>query len=147
MWLKPIQGTANGVFTYIYTVKEGIKGSIIQRRLFGLDNSVVDFTTSDLAWATGMYLDMQKDAMLGNLRTNKMFLLLKRLNYLPDNYKWATESSDLLTARNKLFSQSTMYMFHTIPEEAVTAMIMAAQLKNMRISKNHPDKDVADKSV
>lgn len=90
---------------------------------------------------------MQFDAAMGNLKKNKTFLLLKRLNYLPDNYKWATDSSDLLTTRNKLFNQSTMYMFHTMPEEAVATMIMAAQLRRMKISKNHPDKTVAGKSL
>lgn len=48
MWLKPITGTANGVFTYMYTVKEGIKGSVITK-LSGIDNHAADFTSADLA--------------------------------------------------------------------------------------------------
>lgn len=66
-----------------------------------------------------------------------MFLFLKRFNYLPDTYKWATDKNQLLTARNKAISSSAMYMFHTLPEEAVAAMIMAAQLRNMRMPANH----------
>lgn len=75
--------------------------------------------------------------MLGNLKQNKMFLFLKNLGYLPDTYKWATDRNQLLTIRNKAISSSAMYMFHTIPEEAVAAMVMAAQLRNMKISDNH----------
>lgn len=50
MWLKPIQGTANGVFTYMYTVKEGIKGTVMGRlgNVIGIDGSTVDFTADDL---------------------------------------------------------------------------------------------------
>lgn len=136
MWLKPITGTANGVFTYMYTVKEAVKGSVITK-LTGIDNHAADFTSADLAWATAQYFDMQKDAMLGNLRSNKMFLFLKRFGYLPDTYKWATDRNQLLTIRNKAISSSAMYMFHTIPEEAVAAMIMAAQLRNMKVSATH----------
>lgn len=48
MWLKPITGTANGVFTYMYTLKEAAKGSVIQR-IAGIENHAAAFTVSDLA--------------------------------------------------------------------------------------------------
>ncbi len=50
MWLKPIAGTANGVFTSIYTAKEAVKGQIIKTHP-GIPNEAVDFTVKDLARA------------------------------------------------------------------------------------------------
>lgn len=75
---------------------------------------------------------MQKDAMTGNLRNNKAFLMTKHLGYLPDNYDWSTDHSKLVTTRNHIFSHSTMYMFHGLPEEAVAIITMLAQLKHMK---------------
>lgn len=40
--------------------------------------------------------------------------------------------------RNKALSSSAMYMFHTLPEEAVASIIMAAQLRTLKIAKDHP---------
>src|SRR5690606_619431 len=124
MWLKPITGTANGIFTFLFSTKEAVKGSIVKRfgtSLLGMDQSTVDFTVSDLVWAMKEYFSMQLGFMLGGpkRRDHKMWLLAKQMGYLPDNYDWATDSSELLSRRNKYISQSTMLMFHSLPEEAL----------------------------
>lgn len=49
MWLKPITGTANGVFTYMYTLKESVVGSISGLNMLGIDQSAADFTAADIA--------------------------------------------------------------------------------------------------
>jgi len=142
MWLKPITGTVNGIFAFMVNIKEAMKGSIIKdaAKLFPglkLNTDIADFTVSDLAWSIKEYFKMQFAAATGGLKRNKMFLMAKKLQYLPDNYKWASDSSHLLTTKNKFFSQRTLYMFHTIPEEAVAFMVMGAQLRNMKVSKDH----------
>ncbi len=71
--------------------------------------------------------------MLGKLSKNKTFLLLKKFQYLPDSYKYFTDDNVLLTTRNKAITQSGMYVFHTLPEEAIATTIMIAQLKNMKM--------------
>lgn len=132
MWLKPLQGTANGVFTYMFTLKESIKDSITSRGVWGVDGDQASFTFRDVTWATKEYFNLQKDAMQGKLSQNKMFLLSKHLGYMPSNYDWSADISSLATTRNHIFSKSTMYMFHSLPEEAVSLITMAAQLKHMK---------------
>lgn len=55
MWLKPINGTANGIFTYLYTIKEAVKGSIAKRTLWGASGDSTSFTISDIKNATAAY--------------------------------------------------------------------------------------------
>jgi len=133
MWLKPLQGTANGIFTYMFTYKEALKNSAIRNFTWhGIQGDEFQFTQKHLADATKEYLAMQVDAMNGKLSENKLFLLSKKLRYLPNNYDWGSDPEKLLSKRNQLISTSTMYMFHTLPEEAVALIIMSAQMKSMR---------------
>jgi len=133
MWLKPLAGTANGVFTYMVLLKEGLKGSLSTGApMFGVDGDQVSFTVRDVAWASKEYFNMQKDAMMGKLRENKMFLLAKKFNYMPNAYDWSLDSTQYKTTRNHMFSSSTMYMFHRIPEEGIALITMAAQMRRMK---------------
>lgn len=138
MWLKPLQGTANGIFTYMYTLKEAIKNDMLRQKnvgnFIGIDGDEVGFGVKDIRDATLMWFRLQKDAMFGNLKNNKMFRLAKHLNYMPDSFSRSSDYSDYVTTRNKIFSQSTMYMFHSIPEEAIALITMTAQLKSMKTS-------------
>lgn len=150
MWFNWIGGTANGVFAYMYTHKEGLKNSILasdKGPWKGIDQNHVDFTEKDLVSAHKDYATMMTDSMQGNILKNKTYLLLKKLNYLPDNYDWSTRNSDMLSSSNKAFGSRTPYMFYSVPEEAIATMTMVAQLKSMKISDKHPNKEVAGKSL
>lgn len=70
--------------------------------------------------------------MQGKLKDNKMFMLAKHLGYLPTNFGWSEDSANLITTRNKIFEQSTMYMFHSIFEEGVAFITMGAQLHALK---------------
>lgn len=55
MWLKPFAGSANTVFTYMATLKDGLKNSILNRingKIMGVDspetNQFVEYTASDI---------------------------------------------------------------------------------------------------
>jgi len=115
MWLKPLQGTANGIFTYMYTLKEAIKNDMLRQKRIG------NFIGID-----------GDDAMFGRIKDNKMYRLAKHLNYMPDSFSRSSDYSDYVTTRNKIFSSSTMYMFHSLPEEAIALITMTAQLKSMK---------------
>lgn len=50
MWLKPLQGTANGIFITMYSIKEAIKDSVLKSgKIHGIDGDQVSFTIKDLA--------------------------------------------------------------------------------------------------
>ena len=132
MWLKPT-GIVNGIFINMFTWKEAIRNSIASSTLKGIDGSTIQFGVKDLAAAHVIYSDMVKDSIQGNLRQNKTWIMLKKLNYLPDNYDIANSHNQLMTRSNTLFTTSTMYMFHSLPEEMMTAVVMIAQLKSMKV--------------
>lgn len=143
MWLKFAPGAANGVFIYLYTLKEAIKNDVIRGSKFlGIDGDEFSFGVKDLLSATKDYFKMQFDAMTGNINNNKLFLLAKKFRYLPDSYDWGVPNDRLLSTRFRAISSSTMYMFHSVPEEFVALITMAAQLKRMKVSSS--DKSVWD---
>ena len=135
MWLKPLAGTANGVFTYMFTLKEAIKNDLIRQgkvgNFLGIDGDEVGFGVKDIAKATGMWFELQKDAMFGKIKNNKMFRIAKMLGYMPQSTRY-NEYSSYVTARNKIFDNSTMYMFHRVPEEAISLITMTAQMMSMK---------------
>lgn len=73
--------------------------------------------------------------------------MLKKFQYLPNNWDWVSKSSELMTMSQKGLNSDIWYMFHTVPEEFIATLVMVAQLKNMKISKDHADPDVAGKSL
>lgn len=152
MWAKPISGTMNGVHAKLLLTRDATKGSIGKR--FGLD-SVVDYTARDVAFADAAYFGTTKgkdnkpdsgylyDAMMGNTRHNKLFLLSEHFKYLPDNFDFYRLPGKSLMKRNNLFSTSNLYLFHALPEEYISFTTMAAQLHHLK----HPTLKNADGSA
>ena len=134
MWLRAASGTRNGIYTYLVTLKEALKYDVSTKLTGNIDAK--DFGLTDLMKAHSAWTSMQKDSMQNKLDQNKTWLLMKRLRYLPDNYEWASDPNSLLSTRNKAWDQSTLYMFHSMPEQFVATMIMAAQLHAMKVDFN-----------
>lgn len=128
MWLKPISGAANATFAYLTSLKESVKNQ------FGIQGQHTKFGFNDLrqgfAEARKLY---GGDAMTGKWSENKAFQLMEKMRFLPDSYDWYTNPNQLLTAKNKLFSTRTMFMFHTLPEEMIATATFVAQLKAMKV--------------
>jgi len=51
MWLRPFQGTGNGVHATLLTHRDGLKGSIAELNLLGISGESVDFNYKDIAQA------------------------------------------------------------------------------------------------
>ncbi len=132
MWLKPFTGTANGVHANYLKHKDGLKG-LIANKIFGIDNDAIDYTLADSLYADSVYFTEHiKNAMLGNIKKDKTWLLLKKLHYLPDNFDYMSSEKYMLSLRNRMVSEGTMYTFHRLPEEFVAMTTMIAQLKHLK---------------
>ncbi|NJL44544.1 MAG: hypothetical protein HC945_04520, partial [Nitrosarchaeum sp.] len=132
MWLRPLQGGGNGLHAKMLTYREGLKGTIASR-FAHIDGDAIDFTVKDNAWADKTYFNsFLVDSMFGRLDQNKLWLLARKLNYLPDNYDYATNRRFLLSTRNQALDKSSMYMFHSKPEEYVSLTTMAAQMHHLK---------------
>jgi hypothetical protein len=132
MWLKPFQGGGNGLQAKLLTYREGLKGSIASK-FAHIDGDAIDFTVKDMAFADKEFFGtFIKDSMFGDLNKNKIWLLARKLNYVPDNYDYATNKRFLLSARNNVINSSSLYKFMSGPEEYVSLSTMVAQLKHLK---------------
>ena len=140
MLLKPFQGAANAVFISLYTLKESIKDSIIKNTGVGnflkVDSNFTGFTVADLSKGWGNYGSFIKDNIASKENQNKLWLLAKKLNYIPDSYDIYHNALEGNINRGRIFDKSTLYMFHSAPEEAMAMTILAAQLHHMKIKSN-----------
>lgn len=127
MWLKPIQGLANGVMARLITKRRALVTSLAGEGSFGYKDTL----RADLEMVA-----FTKDMVTGNLQNNKTFLLLKQLDYLPSDFGFNTPSTELNTAKNKLLSVGNMYLTHTLYEKHNAAIIMLAQLNRMKTTKD-----------
>lgn len=134
MWLQPVNGTRNGIFVSIVNTKDSIRNSILERGFKGIKGDEVDFTVKDMVFAHNQVMKMYTDSMTGDVRRNKVYLMAKKLDYLPDNFDWASSENELISGSMTLVQESTMYMFHTIPEEFNALVIMVAQLNRMKVN-------------
>jgi hypothetical protein len=132
MWLRPMQGGGNGLHARMLTYRESLKGSIASSFL-NIDGDAIDFKVKDNIFADKVYFtEFMPAAIQGKLRQNKMWLLAEKLEYLPDNFDYATNRRFLLSTRNKMIDKSSAYVFHSKPEEYVSLTTMVAQLHYLK---------------
>jgi len=141
MAVKPISGAVSGgIVPFLISARHGLAGTIANK-FIGVKESSVDFDEGDVAWATKEWALMEGDALRGNLRTNKAWMLLKHLNYLPSDYSYALNEEDGAITRNPAFASKYNYIFHTFWENSNATIIMLAQLRHMKLEN---DKSVYD---
>lgn len=132
MWLKPFTGGGNGLHASLLQHRDALK-STISARIFGVEQDAIDFTLKDQLWADGEYFNsFLWDAAKGQLDRNKIWLLVRKLRYMPDNFDYRSADRYLLSLSNRLISENTMYAPHKIPEEFVSIITMLAQLKHLK---------------
>lgn len=138
MWYKFRGGGRNGLFVWLFNQKEALKGTISASKFTGVNGNEIDFTQKDLWFAHGEWASLQKDYMLGNERfkANKLWLLSKELNYLPDDFEYAIEDRDRVLLGNKALDAQTAYMPYSRPETWNANMVLAAQLNRMKVKGN-----------
>jgi len=119
----------------MYTVMKAIQGSTAKR--LGYDPGVIDVTTSTLGWAAievaKYFGDQILRAVTNKPSDNKLHNLLKRFKYLPDNYDYAVDHSDMMNVKNPALSYNKLFFFHAIHEEWGHALLLAAQMKAIKM--------------
>lgn len=114
---------------------KGMQGSMAKR--LGIDPGAIDVTMSDLKDATievGKYYGAQmKHAVDNKPIKNKLYNLMRRTKYLPDNYDYAVGKSEQINVRNPLLNTSNLFFFHAIHEEWGHAVYLVAQMKRIKM--------------
>lgn len=127
MGLKPIGGTLNFLFASMVSTKEALRNEIGSTHHFR-------YGVKDLKEAFGVATQaIISDGMTGKWTENKVMSLMRKYRWLPDNFDWYTNANQLLTAKNKIFSSSTMYAFYTLPEEVIATTLFIAQMKAIKL--------------
>jgi len=138
LWLKAVAGTFNGLLITFQTAVNAASGSISKRvlRAQGLSTDDIDFTISDLLFGVGEMTKYYADILnpLADKRDNKMYNLLQKFNYLPDNYDYASDPKELRMTKNSLFRYSNLFFFHSIHEEWGHGVLLAAQMRKIKMA-------------
>ena len=137
MWLKPFAGLKNGVYTLMSNHKNSVIGSISKR--LGIPPEDLNFTESEMLQGDKLWLQYKADVLAGKANTNKLNLLLKEFNYLPEAYDYRVHPTSILSKKNKLLNQDHLYIFHSAFEDWGTGAIFGALLlhnKNPKTGKS-----------
>jgi len=136
LFFKVIAGTFNGAIILMFTTMKGVQGSIAKRA--GYHPSAIDMTVSDLIWGSTKVAGYFKDQIVGAFTdkpsNNKLHNLLRRFKYLPDNYDYAIDQSDMVFLKNKGLSYDKLFFFHAIHEEWGHALMLAAQMRRIKMA-------------
>ena len=130
LWLRVGGGTFNGAIITMYTLAAGMKGSIAKR--VGVPESAIDFSMGDIRFGMREVRKYFGSQITGTRHKNKLYNLMNRYNYLPDNYDYAIDKSDLRALKNPAFRYGNLFFFHAIHEEWGHAVLLAAQMKKMK---------------
>lgn len=140
MWLNIPGGTFNSFLNLMFSSKEALKGSL--SKLVGVDVSDIDYTISDFFKAVAIWF---KSGILVNFKGNaiedyataahkdKLHRFMRMMDFDTNSFKYGNNKGDLLSAKNRLLSKSTMYMFHSIGEEFALMTTLSASLIRMKL--------------
>ena len=131
MWLKPLAGTFNGAIVLTFNAARGLGGTLATTA--GVPPEQVDFTLGDLAFGYKEVGKYYYDVIRGKKRQNKLFSIAHKYGYLPDNYDYAIDNSDMAALKNPNARYDMMFRFHSIHEEHGHLAILAAQLRRIKM--------------
>lgn len=131
MQFRPITATGNTIHGMIVEGRRAL-GSSIALKFQGTVEEELDYTVKDMARAEAEYVKFVKDAAMGNVRSNKLYMIAKQLNYHP-NASMYSQNREFISMRNRLMDESTNYIFHTVGEEYLAYILLAAQLHHIKL--------------
>lgn len=82
--------------------------------------------------------------MQGGRNASKLWNVAKKLNYLSDNYDFKVGEHRLRARVNSAFRYSNFFWFHTIFENYISMMTLAAQLKHQKFTVDGQEKSLWD---
>lgn len=131
MQFKPFSATGNAVHGTIIQGRRALVGNIM--KLTGSDQNLLDYTLEDLAVGEKEYAKLIYEAATGDIRKNKLYMLAKELNYHPKASMY-TPNREFISVRNRILDDSNKVVFHTIGEEYLAYVILAAQLNHIKLA-------------
>lgn len=130
MAVKPIPALFNGALIIMTNAFKGLTNSVAAR-VFNVPKEELSFTFSDVARANLAWAGYIGQWIQGKGKQTKLWNMSKKINFLPDNYDYAVQDDDKLFVKNRLFSRSTLYYFHTMFESYGAHTLLSAMSKKL----------------
>jgi hypothetical protein len=148
MWFGLRGGTTNGIGAMATVAKRAGAMKILKTiDPKGVDMDDFDYNIRNLGkgGARAAADLLIRDAILGNVKNNKTWLVMRDLGLMPNINSMFSDSREMMTARGKLFTQDTAFMFYSLPEEIVASTTMIAMMQSMKLKEpfTKPDGKVA----
>ena len=131
MWLKPIGGTFNGAIVLAFNTVRGLSGTLSE--LAGVSSEAVDFTLGDLKSGYADVSGYYGDIIRGKKRDNKLYNIAQKFQYLPDNYDYAVDNSDMVALKNPNMRFDMLFKFHAIHEEHGHLALLSAMMRRIKM--------------
>lgn len=131
MAVKPVPALFNGALIFLTNHYKGLSNSIAHR-IFNVDKDELAFTFSDVWNANLQWGEYIGKWIRGQGKETKLWNLSRNLRFLPDNYDYAVQNDDMLFVKNRLFSRSSLYYFHTMFESYGAHHLLVAMSKKLK---------------
>lgn len=112
------------------TFRKALSGSIATK-FFNVHKDHTEYTLSDWAAAVNTLKGTISNILQG--KPDKLLLLNEKFTFTPDAYDFSYSSGGGILSENKLFSESTLYLFNKLPEDLNSLMVLAAQLHHIKL--------------
>ena len=137
---RPFSVLGQAAQSTVMNYRNASVGSMLEA--LGVDDSYLDYTLSDKVKANGLYVDLMKDLVAGDLTKNKLFLLAAQTGYLVSfDAKNKAEKLNIIKSKNisKIYNDSYFAMMN-MQEEAIAYNVLAANMYNIK----HKEKSIYD---
>lgn len=120
--------------TAIITAVNGMQSTRpLFARLLGVPPDDVDGSDQPVRFGFAAYAEFVKDYLLGNKNNNKLWLMAKEFEWLPDNYDWYAKDDDLIRPTRPTLGK-TAFMFHNFAETYGALTHLAILAKSVKYS-------------
>jgi hypothetical protein len=132
MGWKATSAAFNGALITITNAMHLTKG--IVGKIVGVnpDDWDADLGKSALGWKD--YAGYLKDTMTGNAHNNKLWLMAKEFNWMPDNYDYDTGAPDLTYDTTRPTLNSYAFMFHNMVESYGALTHLAVLSRSVKLT-------------
>jgi hypothetical protein len=135
---RPFSVLGQAAQSTVMNYRNASVGSMLEA--LGVEDTYLDYNLSDKVKANGLYVDLMKDLIAGDVTKNKLFLLAAQTGYLVSfDAKNKAEKLNIIKSKNisKMYNDSFFAMMN-MQEEAIAYNVLAANMHNIK----HKDKSL-----
>jgi hypothetical protein len=131
MSFKLVRAAANGLLIATLNVQQGTKSALA--KIMGVPPDDYTPNAKATALAAADLRTFFADKMMGREDNNKLWLLAKELDFMPDNYYFTEDKTNFYSDSIKFAPMSYAFMFHNIVETYGAIMHLSILLRSLNL--------------